>query len=237
MGDGFSSLRITQAPATLRHQTIEVLRSAIVEGRFKPGDRLIERPLCEMTGVSRTSIREALRQLEAEGLVKIVPNRGPIVAEVTEEEASQIYELRAALEGLAGRLFVERADEDTMAALDRAFTRLKASFEQGEPAAALSRATSDFYDVFLGGCGNDLIASTAKTLSARVVFLRSRSMAQPGRGARSIAEIERMVGAIIRRDAAVAQILCEEHVRRAHSAALAELRRTKVTKPRRKKVA
>lgn len=220
----FTGVTLVQPRMTLRQQTIEVLRHAILECHFKPGDRLVERSLCEMTGVSRTSIREALRHLEAEGLVEVIPNRGPIVAILSREEVDDIYELRAALEGLAGRLFVERADDKTMADLLEAFEKLKASFASGTP-AQLSRVASEFYDALLEGCGNKLLAGMAKTLSARVVYLRASSMQQPGRGAKSLAEIEQMVKAMQRRDPNDAQVLCEEHVRKAHSAAVAELRR------------
>ena len=104
-----SSLRVKRNNITLRQQVLDVLRNAILEARFKPGDRLIERELCELTGVSRTSVREALRHLESEGLVRNIPNKGPTVATVGLEEAQQIYEMREALEGQAGRLFAQRA--------------------------------------------------------------------------------------------------------------------------------
>ena len=94
-------LYIAPATAPLRREIETRLRTAIVAGRFKPGDRLIEREMCELLGVSRASLREALRQLEAEELVKIVPHRGPVVSDVTVEEAEQLYDVRAMLEGLA----------------------------------------------------------------------------------------------------------------------------------------
>ena len=81
------SLRIKRRTTTLRQQVLEALRNAILDFQFKPGDRLVERELCEMTGVSRTSVREALRHLESEGLVENVPNKGPTVATLTVEDA------------------------------------------------------------------------------------------------------------------------------------------------------
>ncbi|MGF7160597.1 DNA-binding GntR family transcriptional regulator [Rhodoligotrophos appendicifer] len=226
----FEGLRIAQPRTTLRQQVVEVLRKAILEFQFRPGDRLIERHLCEITGVSRTSIREALRHLESEGLVTVVPHRGPIVATVSVDEASKIYEVRAALEGLAGRLFAVRASDDDVAQLQRAFQRLKSVVEsEGDP-GEISLATTEFYRIFLEGCGNDIVASLTKSLQARVVLLRFQSMAQPGRGLRSIGEIELMVDAIARRDPDGAQTLCEVHVQRACAAALAHLRRP-VKKP------
>ncbi|GAC1594862.1 MAG: hypothetical protein NVS3B28_25840 [Candidatus Velthaea sp.] len=78
---------MTSVAAPLRQQLTDVLRAAIADGQFKPGDRLIERDLCERTGVSRTSIREAFRALEAEGLIESIPNRGPVVARITRAPA------------------------------------------------------------------------------------------------------------------------------------------------------
>ena len=110
-----NELYIAPSVAPLRREIETRLRTAIVAGRFKPGDRLIEREMCELLGVSRASLREALRQLEAEELVKIVPHRGPVVSEVTVEEAEQLYDVRAMLEGLAARRFAETASDEDIA--------------------------------------------------------------------------------------------------------------------------
>ena len=96
------SLRIEDVP-TVRAMVAQKLREAIMSGTLKPGQRLVERELCEMTGVSRPSIREALRLLEADGLVNTVPHRGPVVSTISLEEAKQLYAARAVLEGFAGR--------------------------------------------------------------------------------------------------------------------------------------
>ena len=98
------SLRVERAPAPIRSRVLDNLRQAILERKLAPGQRLIERELVELTGVSRTSIREALRELAAEGLVTTIPNKGTVVATVTAEEARQLYQVRSALEGLAGLL-------------------------------------------------------------------------------------------------------------------------------------
>ena len=76
-------LQITEPPTLLRERAFEQLREAIITGHFAPGDRLIERELCKAMGVSRTSIREVLRRLEAERLIKVEPRRGPAVARIT----------------------------------------------------------------------------------------------------------------------------------------------------------
>src|SRR5580704_15724302 len=109
---------IPKAAAPLRRQVLDELRQSIIAGRLRPGARLVERELIAMMGVSRTVIREALRQLESEGLVAIVPNKGPIVRELTRDEARDLYSIRAVLEGLAARLFVENASELSIGRLE-----------------------------------------------------------------------------------------------------------------------
>src|ERR1700744_223015 len=97
-----STLRIEDVP-TVRSRVAQKLREAITSGTLRPGQRLVERELCQMTGVSRPSIREALRLLEAEGPVKKVPHRGPVVSPISLDEARQLYAARALLEGFVAR--------------------------------------------------------------------------------------------------------------------------------------
>src|SRR5687768_10346139 len=99
-----SDLLVTENVPT-RDLVLRKLRDAILSGLFQPGQRLLERELVEQMGVSRTPIREALRKLELEGLVTTVPYKGPIVTLPTLEDARQLYEVRAALEGEAVALF------------------------------------------------------------------------------------------------------------------------------------
>lgn len=99
-----ASLRVIPS-YSLRHRVAETLREAIATGRFRTGERLLEG---ELTGVDRTCVREALRQLESEGLVTSMPNRGPIVTPIGLAEGRDIYDVRIMLEGLAARLFATR---------------------------------------------------------------------------------------------------------------------------------
>ena len=221
---GDASLRVSRPNTTLRLQVLEVLRRAILEFRFQPGDRLIERELCEMVGVSRTSIREALRHLESEGLVENLPNRGPAVARVTPETALQLYEVREALEGLAARLFAERATAKQIQALQLALTCLSDAFAAQDRRLIMVETTS-FYAVLLDGCGNDIVGAMIQSLQARIQFLRATSMSLPGRAPGSLAEMNAIVTAISRRDPASAAAAATEHVRRARDAAIDMLKR------------
>jgi DNA-binding GntR family transcriptional regulator len=224
-GDG--SLRIKRSRVTLRQQVLDVLRNAILDNRFKPGDRLIERELCELTGVSRTSVREALRHLESEGLVHNIPNRGPTVATLTLEEAQHVYEIREVLEGLAGRLFAQRATDRQVNDLRKASEGLQKAFKTKDIRRIIGE-TTNFYDVFLAGSGNKLIGDTIRSLHARIVFLRKTSMSQHGRWPGSLAEMQRIVDALCKRDSDAAEEACKDHVRRACAAALTMLRQRQV---------
>ena len=155
------SLGVQRVAAPLREQVLDLLRQAIVEHRLKPGQRLIERELVEQIGVSRTTIREVLRQLAAEGLVATIPQRGAVVAVPTAEEAAELYEVRAALESLAARRFVEHASESQVTALRAAYEEVARVMSAGDAADTLAMIQSKdlFYDVLLKGSGNRAIHS------------------------------------------------------------------------------
>lgn len=217
-----TSLSVLRQAAPIREQVVSNLRRAIIDGQFQPGDRLIERELCALMEVSRTSIREALRQLEVEGLVENIPNKGIIVGTVTRSEAEDIYQVRAALEGLAGSLYAERATVEGIAALQQAMQAIEEAYQQADERALL-HAKNQFYDVLLRGCGNTAIAPLLLSLHDRVAFLRSLSLSQPGRPAKSVAEVRHILHAIEQHDPEKAAIACREHVQNAAKAALSGL--------------
>ena len=215
------SLRVERAPAPIRSRVLDNLRQAILEHKLAPGQRLIERELVELTGVSRTSIREALRELAAEGLVTTIPNKGTVVAEVSVKEARQLYQVRSALEGLAGRLFVENASPAQRRALASALRAVERAAAKG-PAAMLA-AKDKFYDVLFEGGGNEALRSMAGTLHARVNLLRSMSLSRPGRPAESLAELGEIVAAVAANDADAAAKACSHHAESAGMAGFSAL--------------
>jgi DNA-binding GntR family transcriptional regulator len=166
------NLAVTRDAPTLRELTTAKLREAILSLHFKPDQHLVERELCEVTGVSRTSVREALRQLEAEGLVERRGNRGLFVAAITREEAQQVYEVRAALEPEMARLFAERAEARDLKALEDAFRDLERAGQRNNVRSSVE-AYDRFYDVLLSGSRNDLARRFQRTLRARITFLRT----------------------------------------------------------------
>src|SRR6187551_2173445 len=125
-----SNLNVSRESTSLRMLVENRLRSAIGSGLFKPGQRLIERELCEQVGVGRTSIREALRQLEAEGLVTTVPHKGPIVSTISIAEAEQLYAFRGLLESFAGRTCAERKNPEIIERLRAEVAKMKIAAAQ-----------------------------------------------------------------------------------------------------------
>lgn len=223
-------LQIPRQAATLRLLVEDKIRSAIAAGHFKPGQRLVERELCEQIGVGRTSVREALRQLEAEGLVVTVPHRGPEVSSISHDEARQLYELRALLEGFAGRNFAQNGSDASIAELGRAVDSF-ATAAQGSDRATLVAAKTRFYAVLMQGAGNVFVTQTLTTLHNRITLLRVTSMTQTGRLADSVAEIRAIFDAIVARDPDRAEAACKYHIAMAARIALAVLARQETDKP------
>ncbi len=199
--------------APLREQVAEALRRAILEFTFQPGQRLVERELIELTGVSRTTVREVLRNLESEGLVRLIPQRGAVVDAPTPSEAVELYEVRATLESLAVNRFIDYASDATKSALRDAQQRFAAAArEQPDNIRELLRAKDEFYEVLLQGSGSTAVRDILHRLQARVRFLRARSLSRPGRPTESAAELENLVEAIEVGDHAAADAVCRRHL-------------------------
>lgn len=208
--------RANRVAAPLREQIADALRQAILEFRFEPQQRLVERELIEMTGVSRTTVREVLRGLESEGLVKIVPQRGAIVDVPSVEEAGELYEVRALLEEFTAKRFIERGGEADLAALIRAhknFNHLAKT--RPDDILELLHAKDEFYRVLLDGSGSSVVRTLLGQLQARVRLLRARSLSKPGRPQESAAELHDLIKAIEAKDVDRAVAICHRHVEKA----------------------
>jgi DNA-binding GntR family transcriptional regulator len=214
------SMKISSIAAPVRQQVVASFRSAILSGRFQPGDRLIEKELCDLTAASRTSVREALRQLETEGLVEMVPNKGPIVASIDPDQARSIYQVRLALESLAGSLFAANATAAQIRRLEVAVSDLSVAYADGRIEGILEKKEI-FYAVLLEGSGNDIIPSLLRMMHARISLLRRVSLGRSKRLVVSIKEIRAILKAVKARDPAATAEACRVHVQRAADAALA----------------
>lgn len=214
--------RITRESASLRERVTTSIRDAILNGQLKPGQKLVERQLCSSLDISRTLLREALPQLQAEGLIKSVAHKGPSVALIDADEVNEIYEIRRVLEALAVREFTRNASDEQIKTLREQLASLK------RPDAAINlrdllTAKAGFYSVLFEGCGNRIIGQILTQLNNRMVLYKRLSLSVPGRLADAIEELEAIVSAIEAREPEKAGDLCEVHVVNAQRTVLRRL--------------
>jgi DNA-binding GntR family transcriptional regulator len=220
--DPDSNMRIVREASPTRRLVIVKITDAIVKGRFRSGDRLVERELCELLGVSRTSVREALRELESEGLITNIPNKGPIVALICAKQAENIYQVRSVLEGLTARLFARRATDAQIDQLEAAIDAIAEVYKDFDPMRFVS-AKNFFYDVLLEGADNEVAATALRSIHVRVSQLRAFSLQVATRADASLGELRRLLYAIRTRDEDQAERECIIHVNNAAIAALETL--------------
>jgi GntR family transcriptional regulator, trigonelline degradation regulator len=209
---------IARIAAPVREQVEVHLRTAITSQRLVAGQRLVERELIEEFGVSRTTVREALRHLAAEGLVTTIPHKGVVVASPTRREQEELYELRALLEGFAGLQFVVRATPQHFEALREAFAEVERTWSDSgtaESIRAMIRSADRFYEVLFDGAGNATVASVLEQLQARISALRAASLSRPGRAEVSLRELRAIFEAVNARDPEAASQACSFHVEQA----------------------
>ena len=212
------NLGIQKHAAPLRHQVLDGLRQAIITGSLAPGARLVERDLTDMMGVSRTVVREALRQLETEGLIANIPNKGPVVRTLSVDEARDLYSIRAVLEGFAARLFAEKATDALIAELASALDEVVEAYGGGDAKAVLETKNA-FYTVLFEGARSETLSTMLATLHARIWRWRALGLTHPQRsGTRSgesVANLEAVLAAIRARDSDAAERTMREEANRA----------------------
>ena len=214
--------RLHQSPAPLRDAIISSLRGAIEIGELRPGARLVERLLCDQLAVSRTSLREALRELVADGLIVQGADRSLVVAGISEEEARSVYSLRSAIQGIVVAEFVERADEAAHDDFSAAAQALQSAYRAGDVADILT-AKRHFYACLCAGARNPVALSLIERLCLRVSGLRSRAPGRTARNEVSAREIGEIAAAVAARDTAAARTAMSDHLASVARWALATL--------------
>lgn len=218
------ALKVERPTTTLKELALDKMRTAILGFRFQPGERLVERRLAELLGVSRTVVREVLRHLEAEGLVETLPYQGPAVARLDADTVDQIYELRAAIEILATRACAERIGARDLARLEAALTAIEAAFEEADLMWLLEKTTR-FYAIIFSSAGKTVAWQVFRNLNARINQLRALTLSSQGRSRTGPVELRRILEAIRDHDPDAAERACREHVARAHDIARRQLTR------------
>jgi DNA-binding GntR family transcriptional regulator len=180
---------------TVIYDCVERLRNAIMVGELRPGQKLIEANLCETMAVSRPSLREALRVLEADGLIELFPNRGPSVARLGDREIEEIHDVWAMLTGEAVYRFAKAANANDIREVEHLINRLKTASRADDLIAMLTWTNGIFGTIF-AKCDNNLLIDMVYSLVARINFLRAQSLADKGWRRQWVAEIEDMIATI-----------------------------------------
>ena len=199
---------------TLRGKVFSQIQNDILNGLYQPGENLIETKLSEEMGVSRTPIREAIRQLELEGLVQSIPNKGAIVKGISAKDIEDIYTIRMLIEGLAARWAAEKITPEELEELKEA-VELEEFYTVKNDISHLLRSDSRFHDIIYKACKSKPLMHTLSTFHHHVQRARSISMNSPGRARQVLEEHKAIFRAITDRDADRAEKLTTEHVRNA----------------------
>jgi DNA-binding GntR family transcriptional regulator len=205
--DGLGNrLAALQEPSiSLRSRIIHSLRRAIETGVLAPGARLVERELCEQLKVSRTSLREALGELQAEGILTYSATRRLSVNVISQTEAENAYRIRGTLEALIVEQFIEKAGAADLAALIEEGKRLKSAYRSGDVDQMLV-AKRSFYDRICSGAQNAIAFDIINRLVLRTSGLRRRSLMRKERQQQSVKEVDILIDAISRRDVEAARM-------------------------------
>jgi DNA-binding GntR family transcriptional regulator len=198
----------------------ESLRAAIQQGEIQPGERLREVELAGRLGVSRTPVREALKRLEAEGLVAFAPRRGLVVAQLDQQQVHELYALREVLEGAAAALAARHASEYEIEALQDLVRRHE---EAGRNTAQLVEINRHFHATLYSAARNRYLLEALSSMHGSLALLRETTYAAAGRPAAALDEHREIARAIRWRDAASAEEAARRHIRNAEQARLALL--------------
>lgn len=196
---------------SLRTKIYHRLKNAILDGVYKPGESLIEMKLAKELGVSRTPIREAIRQLELEGLVSSIPNKGVIVEGVSPQDVEDIYTIRKTIEGLAARWAAEKISDAQLKELKDTLDLMEFFTEKGN-VEKVSELDSRFHDVIFRACNSRPLESVLTNFHHFIQRARLVSVKASGRAVHSLEEHRSIYEALVARDSDAAEKAMVKHV-------------------------
>jgi DNA-binding GntR family transcriptional regulator len=196
---------------TLHDQLAAHLRDMMLEGVFRPGEKIPEIDLCARFGVSRTPIREALRVLAAEGFLTITPNRGARMAQSSVEEIETLYPIIGALEGLAGELACARITDAEIKHIEDLHKRMVAHYRAGKIAAS-KKLNREIHEAIFEAAGNAPLTVNYRNLMIRTHSIRYFVRKSPERWREAIEDHEKIIGALRSRDGARLGQILREHL-------------------------
>ena len=210
---------LTVQPVLVRDSAVRMLRNAIITGEIRSGTRLIERELCEALGVSRGSVREAIRQLEAERLITVEPRKGPVVTSLSTKQIADIYDIRMMLEAHVAECFTKVATDAQIEPLRRIYEKLREAIRAHDRVNVLI-LIQDFNSYMAEVVDNEAIRDTLGFLNARIASVRATAVEAPGRIDAFRDELDDIFNAIVARKPKLAMKAMETYVRAARDAAL-----------------
>lgn len=196
---------------SLTAKVYQHIRDAILDGRYQSGEYLIEIKLAEELGVSRTPIREAIKQLELEDLVTAIPNRGVMVQGITSQDADDIYAVRYLLEGQAAYWAAERIDDELYNKLTEAI-ELMELYTRKNDAVNLARLDAEFHEIIFTASHSRILKHILSSLHQNAKRQRQSSLAIPRRPYKSMEEHKAIYSAIEKRDPQTAKAAMETHI-------------------------
>lgn len=199
-------------------QAVARLRKMIMTGELRPGQKLVEVNLCRDLDISRPSLREALRVMEKQHLVDLIPNRGPFVAKLGWKEIEDIHDVWAMLTSEAVYRFVERGSAEDIAIIREAARQLGIALEGDKPLEQLA-ATNSMFGVILNHCGNDVLVAIVYSLVSRLNFLRAQALRYEGWGHLCLHEIQEIITCIEAKNPVAARQATRRHIDSACAAA------------------
>ena len=200
---------------SLRGRVFHKLREDILNGKYKEHEELREVAIGEELGVSRTPVREAFRQLELEGLIQIVPNRGAYVTGITAKDVKDIYMIRSLLEGLCARLATEKITKEQLEEMEENiyladFHASKGHMDQ------MAELDNRFHDILYEACDSKMLEHTLRDYHQYVLRVRQKTLSTNTRGRASNEEHRQIMEAIKEKDADRAQQLANQHILNAY---------------------
>ncbi len=210
----FNRLENEGNSGSLQERVFAQIQDDILNGKYKPGDSLVESKLSKELGVSRTPVREALKQLELKGLVESTPNKGTIVRGISNQDIYDIYTIRMKIEGLAARWAAEKITDDELAELKEA-VELEEFFTMKNDISQLCKFDNSFHHIIFKASKSRPLIHTLSNFHYYLQRARSTSLSTPGRARKALEEHRAILQAIMDRDPERAEKLTEEHVRNA----------------------
>ena len=200
----------------------EHIRQAIINGTFAPGERLMEIQLADEMGVSRTPVREAIRKLELEGFVVMIPRRGTYVADMSLKDINDVYEIRTSLETLAAGLAAERISGEQLEEMQFLLLQIQHGIDENNMDKIVENDVA-FHDVLYRASGNERLRNIINNLREQLTGIRRTSMRYPGRLKDTQEEHRSLVDSIARHDVEGSQEAARVHLENAERTLMASM--------------